>query len=557
MTMINGGELVARTLAQAGVSDVFGVHGGHLETVYQACVAHGIGITDGRDEAGAGHAAEGYARSRLSLGVALATAGPGVTNVITSIANAYADRTPVLYLTGSVPLGHAETNMVQGGIDNVALARPITKWAHRVTATADIPRLVAHAIRVATSGPAGPVLLDLPVDVSFGQVEDGAIRIPATAAADSAPAPQTAAVTRAIALLAGAERPVIMAGEGTWQSDGGQELRSFAEATGIPVFLHYQCQGLLPASHPLHGGTFFKMAELAESGDRPDVILAVGVRFGVFTLAVSDRIVPADATVIHAEIDPAEIGRMRPADVAMVADSRQVLKALNAHAKEQEWADLGSWQRRIQEAKRARQERLSALLTRSGTPIHPYRVASVVADSVDDDTILVGDGAEAHQWLAEVVRRERAGGYFTHGQLGCLGFGLGFAIGVQVAHRDKRVLLVTGDGAVGFTTAEFDTMARHRLPIVVVVMNNRAWGASRHFQEIFSGPGRYIATELAATRYDTVAAGFGCRGRYVDDPSELGPAILHALAAGEPTCINVAVEFAAMPPDAEVLMSAF
>jgi acetolactate synthase-1/2/3 large subunit len=557
MAEVTGGKLVARTLAQAGVEHVFAIHGGHLETIFQGLVAHGIPVVDGRDEAAAGHAAEGYARSRRTLGVAMATAGPGITNVLTSVANAYLDRTPVLYLTASASMAHAETNMVQAGIDNVALARPITKWAHQVTVPGDIPRLVAHAIRVATSAPTGPVLLDLPIEMTFAPVEEDTSAVPTACHVQSAAAPQAHAVEQALGLLARASRPVIMAGEGAWQSGAGAELRSFAERTGIPVFAHYQSQGLLPADHPLYGGSFFKMADLSEPDGRPDVVLALGTRFGVYTLGGTDRIIPAGAAVIHAEVDPVEIGRLRRADVAMVADSKEVLRAFSAALHSRSFPDFSGWQKTVQQARAARARRWDSVLASTSQPIHPYQAAAAIVGSLPDDAILIGDGAETHQWLVEAARPQEPDSYFTHGHLACLGFGLGFAIGAQTAWPGRRVLLATGDGGVGFTIAEFDTMARHHLPIVVVVMNNRMWGATRHFQDIFSGPDHHIATELADTRYDLVAAAFGCRGHRVSEIGELRHAIQAAFASGEPTCINVAIEFAAMPPDAELLMAAF
>ena len=185
MGKVTGGELVVRTLMKANVKNIFGLHGAHLETIFQSCLDHHIPITDTRHEVAAGHAAEGYARSTRTLGVAMVTAGPGFTNIITSIANAYLDRTPVLYITGSSGLGEAETNTLQSGLDQVAVATPITKWAHRITVTQTIPRLVAQAMRVATSSPTGPVLLDIPLDVLAAQVDEDSAQIPERVLVDS------------------------------------------------------------------------------------------------------------------------------------------------------------------------------------------------------------------------------------------------------------------------------------------------------------------------------------------------------------------------------------
>ena len=285
---MSGGELAIRTLLAAGVTHVFGLYGGHLEALFQACREHQLPVLDVRHEASGGHAAEGFARARRTLGVVLATAGPGFTNVVTSMANAYLDRTPLLYLVASTGQGQAERNMIQSGFDQVAVARPITKWADRATATADIPRLIAHAIRVATTPPMGPVMLELPFDVTLNRIPATAAPIPLSIVSPPPAPPRVERVDEAMALLAQARRPIIMAGEGAWWSDAAASLRLFAETNGIPVFSDYVSMGIMPDSHPLDGGLFYRLAGFT-GAERPDVVLAVGVRFGVFTLGGKGR----------------------------------------------------------------------------------------------------------------------------------------------------------------------------------------------------------------------------------------------------------------------------
>jgi acetolactate synthase-1/2/3 large subunit len=557
MSMVTGGELLVRTLIRANVTNVFGLHGAHLETIFQSCRDHHIPITDTRHEVAAGHAAEGYARATRGLGVAMVTAGPGFTNVITSVANAYLDRTPVLYLSGSAGLRDAETNTLQAGLDQVAVVTPITKWAHRITIAQDIPRLVAEAIRVATSGPTGPVLLDLPADVLGAQVDEASVAIPDKVLLDpsSVPAPQAKAVDDALHLLAGASRPVIMVGAGAYMSGvAQQELREFVETTGIPVFSDFQAHGLLPSNHPLYGGTFHKMADLSAPDQRPDVILALGVRFGLFTLGMNDLLVPSAAKIIHVEIDPKEIGRLRQVAIPIVADPRETLRALNAQAKSQRWPDRKKWQQTIRDAKTERCKRLQNDLDRPAPPIHPLQAVSAVVANINEDAIIVGDGAEAYHWMNEVIHQNHPGGYITHGFLGAVGFGLGLALGAQVAHPKRQVLCLVGDGAIGFTIAEFDTMVRHKLPIVAVVMNNHSWAASQHFQEIVSGANRLIGTELPDANYHEVAAAFGCHAQRVTAIKDLGPAIKAAFASGKPACVNVSIDVAPIPPEVHLLM---
>lgn len=550
-TSITGGELVVRTLEKAGVQRIFGLHGAHLETIFQACRTHGIAVLDTRHEVAAGHAAEGYARATRNLGVAMVTAGPGFTNVITSMANAFLDRTPVLYLSGAAALRDAETNTLQAGIDQVAIARPITKWAHQVTTVQQLPRLLAQAIRLATSGPTGPVLLDLPSDVLGAQVEDGSVGIPEPIAiAPLAPAPE--AVARALQLLRTARRPVIMAGVGAWQSACERELREFVESSGIPVFSDFQAHGLLPSDHPLYGGTFHKMADLT-GAERPDVVLALGVRFGLFTLGSSDRLVPSAAQIIHVEIDPKEIGRLRSVAVGVVADSGAMLRALLAA--QARFPDLTPWSDRIRTLKRTRLEAQAVETARTAPPIHPYQAVAALVEGIDADTTVVADGAETYHWLNEVIRQNRPGSYITHGFLGAVGFGMGLALGAQTADPRRRLLCLVGDGAFGFTMAELDTMARHRLPIVVVIMNNRSWAASQHFQEMVSGAAHVTGTRLSDARYHDVAAALGCHAQHVTRIEELRPALKAAFDSGRPACLNVEVDLAPLPPELHLLMA--
>ena len=551
---VTAGEFLVRTLMQAQVEQIFALHGAHIEPVFQSCLDHHIGITDVRHEVAAGHAAEAYARAARKLGVALVTAGPGFTNVITSIANAYLDRTPVLYITGSAALRDAESNTLQAGIDQVAVARPITKWAHQITTADQLPRLAAQAVRIATSEPTGPVLLDIPMDVMGALLDEEQVSIPENTLLHAPPAPAPAAVDRAIALLSAAARPVLMLGGGVWQSGGEEVLREFVELTGIPVYSDFAGHGTLPSKHPLYIGTFHKMADLAAADARPDVVLALGVRFGLFTIGGSDMLVPAQARIIHIDTDAKEIGRLRNVEVPVVADSREALRALLTRAQACTWPDLGPWQETLRTIRKNRFNQFKDALARKAPPIHPYQAVATIVDHISDDTIIIGDGAESYHWLNEVIRQNHGGSYLTHSYLGAVGFGLGLSLGAKRAHPDRPVLCIVGDGGVGITIAEFDTMVRNQLPIVVVIINNSSWGASQHFQEIVSGAERVTGTRLGNARYHEVAAGFGCHAQLVTEIDDLGAAIENAYASGKPACINVAVDLQPVPPEVGMLM---
>ena len=555
MAQVTGGELVVRTLLRAGAKHVYLLYGGHLQPICEGIREHGLPFIDMRNELTAGYAAEGYARATDTFGVALVSAAPGFTNVLTSITNASIDRTPVVYISTSAHLGDAETNNFMSGIDPIAMAKPITKWAHCATKTQDIPRLLGHAIRIATSPPTGPVLLDLPWDVVFGEVDEDLVKIPQTIQSDLGPLPRIEAVVEALTLLAAAERPAIMAGEGACHLGVAEELRPFVEATGIPVFSTYEGLGLLPTDHPLYAGTLLKSVTFREPEQRPDVVLALGIRFGFMTVG-PNGIVPAKARLIHVDVDPKEIGRTRDVDVPIVASTSETLRALNARASSHSWDDLSDWQKVLQDAKAARSKVLVEEAEGRDVPIPPYRAALGIAESIGKDTIVVVDGADAHMWMAEVTKKEEPRRFFSHSSFfGCLGYGIGFSMGVQTANPDKRVVCVTGDGALGFTLSEFHTLARHRLPIVVVVMNNRAWGATSHYQDTtaFGRDHQYFAVDLSGAEYHEVAEALGCYGAHVTKIEELEDAIRGALASGRPACVNVEIDVVDVAPDHKAL----
>ncbi len=551
--MIDGGELLVRTLKKAGLTHIFTLHGVHIDPIFQACIDHRITMIDTRHEAAAGHAAEAYARSTGTTGVAVVTAGPGFTNVVTSVTNAWLDRVPVLYITGAPPLREAETNAFQGGFDQVAMMEPVTKFAHRVASAERMPGLVAHALRAANEGRPGPVFLEIPMDLMFGKIDAAGISIPEPCDRPR-PAPPAAAIDAAIDMLAGARRPVIMAGGGVMHSGAGAELLALAETTGIPVFTNARSHGVIPGDHPLSGGWYVNLAGLGRAGNGGDVILLIGGRMGAFTGGLSDMVIPKDASLIHIDIDGRELGRNRRADIAIVADPREALAALAASAKTRDWPDHGPWQAMVRDTADAHESRFAEVVAGTEPPIHPYQAIRTVLDVLDDDAIIAADGAECFHWLEMMARIKQPGGFLSPGYLGCLGVGLPFAVGAKVAHPGRQVLCLVGDGSVGLNITEFNTMVRHDLAIVTVVINNQSWGASVHGQDAFYGRNRLAVSQLGEVSYHEVAAGFGCHGALVERIEDLKPALAEAFACGRPACINVMVDPWAVPPDVEALI---
>jgi acetolactate synthase-1/2/3 large subunit len=538
---VDGGELVARTLKDFGVEVAFGLHGGHLDSLLIGLRRNGIRLVDTRHEAVAVNAADGYARVSGRVGVAFATAASGYSNAIAGLATAYADRSPMLLLTSSPPLRDAETNALQGSVDQIAMAGPVSKWAHRVTVVEEIPSLVSFAIRKALAGPPGPVVLDLPIDVLFRPAEESRIDRGGGTRIAAPPAPSPDAVRQALAVLRKAERPVIVAGGGAGSSASRELLVAFAERAGIPVFNQLTSFGAMPADHPLNGFSAWNLAALQlMSGNGPDVVLLLGARTGMFLGGRSGSIIPLDAKIVQVDVDAAEIGRFRPFEVGITADSGEALRALLA-ADDGQWPDRRAWAEKAVLVHRRERPYASDPIEVDGR-LHPYHAMREVLRAIEPGATLVVDGGEMGSWVDEAVHEARPrrilgfGGY-----LGFLGIGPGLAIGAQLASPGDRVVLLMGDGAFGLHPQELDTMARHGLSIVTVVVNNVCWGMSIHGQQAVYGDEAGIISKLADSDYDQVARGLGAGGERVSRLEDVRPAIRRALGSGRPTCINLSV----------------
>jgi acetolactate synthase-1/2/3 large subunit len=545
----DGGELLVRTLRKAGVSHAFVLHGGHLDPIFQACLDQDLELIDTRHEAAAGHAADAYARQTGRLGVAMVTAGPGYTNALTAITQAYLDRIPVLFIAGAAPLRDAERWPLQGGIDQIAMAKPVTKYAAQVTRTDQIPHLLTHAIRTACSGTPGPVLLEVPIDVLYSRLDDPP-DIPDAYYPETAPAPTDRQLADALALLGSASNPVIVAGGGVLLSQAAGAVRELAEATGIPVFANNKALGTLPFDHPLSGYALSNLGVLAATDvGSPDVALFFGARFGMFT--AGDRLLPADCRLIQVDIDGQELGRIRPVQVPIQADCRETAKALAKAARETTWPDWSGWAKAVHAASRWHEQAYAEVKSQTPAAVHPYAAVREIVAALPPDTIVCGDGGETSQWAELASRAGEPGQYTGHGYLGCLGIGMPFAMGSQVARPDQRVVCIVGDGSVGLNIQEFDTMVRHKLPVVTIVLNNKAWGMCVHGQRAMFGSNRLVVTTLGDSRYDEVAQGFGCHGTFVDRLEDIGPAVTEALASGLPACLNLITDLEAVYGETE------
>jgi len=533
MAKIHGGEMVVRALEREGVRELFTLPGEHIDPILEAAGAHGFRIIDTRHEQAAGHMADGWARTTGRPGVAVVTAGPGVTDIVTAVANAYCDAIPMLVIAGRSGIMEDEVLGSQA-LPQVDFMRPITKWAATAFQPARIAEFVTIAYRQAVTGRPGPVYLDIPLDVITARVDEERVLFPELYRPEAPPAARPEAVERALDLLERAERPAIMVGGGVWFAGAAAELREFAELTQTPVLSNEKARGCVPEDTPLGFGSFVPIA----SG-RPDVVLILGARLGLFTGGRHLSLIPREAQVIQVDILGEEIGRNREIQLGIVGDCREVLRQLLEGARHRRWPQRDAWLATLNSVRGARAQAFAQALTAEEPPIHPFRLATEVTRFADADTIMVGDGGETWDWVSNAAVVRQPGHWMSHGYLGCLGVGLSFGLAAKLAHPDKRVLVTTGDGSLGLNLAEFHTAAKHNLPIVVVVFSDGAWGMCKHGQEMTLGKGRSVATELGIVHYEKAAEALGAYGELVERPGDIRPALERAFASGKPACLNV------------------
>ncbi len=535
MGLIHGGWLVAKVLKQEGVEVVFTLSGGHIAAIYDGCIREGIRVVDTRHEQAAVHAAEGWAKCTRKPGVALLTAGPGVTDGVTGVANAYLAGSPVLVIGGAAPLGLWDRGALQE-MNQLDLLKPITKWARTVHETSRLAEYTATAFRQMLSGKPGPVFLEMPMDVLNNVADTDTLFDPGEPAvyrAGGRTAPDPALVLRAAAVLEQARRPVIMAGTAAWWCDAAEPLRQLAERVQAPVFLNGAGRGTLPPTHPLY---FTAARRKALEG--ADTILAVGTRMDFRLNHGQPPLIPADANIVWFDLAGEDIGVNRGAAVGLVGSvdlsMRQVCEATK-QLNHDEWLTYirGEEQRAL--------ERDNLALNSDAVPIHPMRLCREIRDFIDEETTVVGDGGDIVSYGGRVINVSRPGYWLDPGPLGCLGTGTGFAIAAQLARPGKRVLILHGDGAFGLNGMEFESMVRQNLPIVSVIGNDGAWGQIKHPQKAIIG--HATAAELTpGIRYDKMVEALGGYGELVERPEEIRPALERAFASGLPACVNVLID---------------
>lgn len=524
-----GAQIIAECLLEQGVDTVFGYPGGAVLNIYDALYEYSDRIRHilTAHEQGAAHAADGYARSTGKAGVVIATSGPGATNLVTGIATAYMDSVPMVAITGNVAVDLLGRDSFQE-VDITGITMPVTKHNFIVKDVWDLAPVIRKAFRIAQSGRPGPVLIDVPKDVTanlcdYEKAEPQAPRLPPRVRMDD--------IGRAVNAIEGCKRPVIYAGGGVLSGGAAQELKALAERAQIPVCCSLMGLSGFPASHPLYAGNLGMHGAL-ETGraiDGADLILVCGARFSDRVAGDRERF-GERATIVHIDIDEAEIGKNVRADIALVGDLKEVLRTLSAELPalcHDEWlCRLSKWKQ---------EGAYEAPNEESPQPTH---ILKTLRKLMENDDIIATDVGQHQMWTAQYYPFEVPRTLLTSGGLGTMGYGLGAAIGAQVAHPKRRVALVTGDGSFHMNLQELVTLASFELPVVVVVMNNQVLGMVRQWQKLFYGH-RFSQTDPhRRTDFVALAKAFGVEGLRIEKNSEVEKTLEKAFSLHRPVVVD-------------------
>jgi acetolactate synthase I/II/III large subunit len=543
MAKLYGGHVVAKYLKEVeAVGAVFSLSGGHIDRVYDGFLDYGVRLIDVRHEQAATMMAHAWSIYTGTPGVCLVTAGPGFTNTLTGVVNAYQENAPVVIISGTSPLRDRGLGALQE-INQLDMIKSTVKWFDTCHNIKRIPEYLATAFRQAVSGRPGPVFLELPPDILNVTLAEEELTMPKKGSAVPRPGPDPALIKPAADLINQSKKPFLIAGSGVGLSGCDRELKQFVDQTGIPFALINTGRGALPDDHPLSiwdGGLMAILTAFSQA----DLVIALGVRFN--WLLMFGQIFP-QAKLVRVDINPAELDRNRAADVGLVGDLGLTLAQLNTAVAKK---DHSSWRNSLKEAYMPLVQPEIEARNKASEPLHPGRMVAQVRKAVGDDAIYIVDGGDTSYYGLTVLRANEKAAVLgsAGGQFGCLGTGVPFAVAAKAARPEKTVVVINGDGSFGLNAMEFDTAVRHHLPFVCVINNDCAWGMIKHGQEICYGNDRVCGSELGVVHYEKIAEALGGHGEFVEKDADLIPAIERALASGKPACINVMTDPCVVSP---------
>ncbi|MDH5354092.1 MAG: thiamine pyrophosphate-binding protein [Gammaproteobacteria bacterium] len=544
-SVISGGHLVAKALKAEGVDTIFTLCGGHIIDIYDGCLDEGIRIVDVRHEQTAAHAADGYARQTGKLGCVVTTAGPGCTNAVTGVATAFRSESPILHIGGQSSLTQHKMGSLQD-LPHVDMMTPITKFASGVFSTERVADMVSMAARECFNGAYGPSYLEIPRDVLDREVpiESAIIPNPGSYRASVNSIGDPADIEKLADILVKAKRPAVLLGQQVWASQSQDAATSFVRSLDIPAYMNGASRGMLPQGDPHHfdrtRGDAFKNA---------DVILIVGTPFD-FRMGYGKRI-SKDATLVQIDQSYATVGKNRDISLGLVGDPGSILAAVEQAASGR--IDSGAkqerqnWMSELRKIEATKLEKLMPMFTTDQNPIHPYRLAYEINEFLGEDTIYIGDGGDIVTISAQAVRPRNPGQWMDPGALGSLGVGTGFSMAAKLAHPDKEVVCLYGDGAFGMTSFDMETAQRFGAPYLAVIGNNSAMNQIRYGQLAKYGQERGdVGNKLGDVPFSKFGEMIGGYGEEVHEAKDIQPAMQRAREAiaktGKCAVVNVWVD---------------
>ncbi|MFL2551327.1 MAG: thiamine pyrophosphate-binding protein [Arenicellales bacterium] len=544
-SVISGGHLVAKALKQEGVDTIFTLCGGHIIDIYDGCLDEGIRIVDVRHEQTAAHAADGYARQTGKLGCVVTTAGPGCTNAATGVATAFRSESPILHIGGQSSLTQHKMGSLQD-LPHVDMMTPITKFASGVFSTERVADMITMAARECFSGAYGPSYLEIPRDILDAEVpvERAVVPQPGSYRASVKSIGDPADIEKLADILVKAERPAVLLGQQVWSSGGHEEAIEFVRALDIPAYMNGASRGLLPQSDPHH----FDRTR-SDAFKNADVILIVGTPFD-FRMGYGKRI-SKEATLVQIDQSYTTVGKNRDISLGLVGDPGAILAAVTQAVSGR--IDKGARQQRqkwmveLREIEATKLDKLMPMFTTDQNPIHPYRLAYEINEFLGEDTIYIGDGGDIVTISAQAVRPRNPGQWMDPGALGSLGVGTGFSMAAKLAHPNKEVVCLYGDGAFGMTAFDMETAQRFGAPYLAVIGNNSAMNQIRYGQLAKYGEDRGdIGNKLGDVPFSKFGEMIGGYGEEVTEASQIQPAMQRAREAiaktGKCAVVNVWVD---------------
>jgi acetolactate synthase-1/2/3 large subunit len=537
MAEIHGGRVVAKAFKAEDVPYVFTLCGGHVMPIYDGCIDEGIRVIDVRHEQTAAHAADGWARVTGRPGVAVVTAGPGLTDAVTGVASAHRANIPMVIIGGQGPRPFADMGSLQD-MNHVELIRPISKWAVSVPEGRRLAEYVSMAFRVATTGLPGPVYLEMPIDQLFNTYDESRLEFPKQYRTEAGIAGDPRYIERAVELLCRAQRPVAIVGSQLRWSKRREAYPVFADTFGMPIYVNGIGRGSLPPDNP-----YFFSQTRKDALKQADVVLIFGTPLDFRLGYGRDSHFNPSAALIQVDLDGGEIGRNRPIDIGIVGDTGIVMEQLTAVATSAGYSAtmVKPWLEGMRQLEQQKWERMRSQMESDAVPINPLRACKEIAAVLGRDAIVVGDGGDFVATAASVLRIYEQGHWLDPGPLGTLGVGPGYAMAAKLAKPNNPVVIVYGDGSFGLHGLEFEAMVRQKINVVGVIGNDAAWQQIRRGQVQLYGEERAVATALSFTHYERVVEALGGHGEYVERPQDIRPAMERALSAGKPALVNIKI----------------